>query len=83
MVGTSWDCTACGFYDFGYRTSCFKCKGDRGNAKLNKIGGPSRKPGSPAPNKKSGQPAGNTNKPGGLASKAGEPPPKSGPTASN
>eukprot|EP00971_Amphidinium_carterae_P294537 5847972-Amphidinium_carterae.1 len=41
MVGTSWDCGTCSFYNFGYRTECFACKRDRGNAKIKKAGGPS------------------------------------------
>eukprot|EP00971_Amphidinium_carterae_P148848 2950768-Amphidinium_carterae.1 len=31
-----WNST--GFNNFGYRTTCFQCKQDRGNAKLNKTG---------------------------------------------
>eukprot|EP00971_Amphidinium_carterae_P254624 5054985-Amphidinium_carterae.1 len=58
----------CGFYNFGYRTECFACKHARGNAKINRTGGPSSKPGSPA------------QKPGAPA---GEPPTKSGANAQN
>eukprot|EP00971_Amphidinium_carterae_P154816 3069700-Amphidinium_carterae.1 len=65
MAGSSWDCGTAGIYNFGYRTECFACKRARGNAKINRTGGPSSKPGSPAP------------KPGGPATKAGEPPTKS------
>eukprot|EP00971_Amphidinium_carterae_P298138 5924081-Amphidinium_carterae.1 len=47
-AGTSWDCTLCGFFNFGYRTTCFACKQKRGNAKIKKTGGPSSKSGGPA-----------------------------------
>eukprot|EP00971_Amphidinium_carterae_P332981 6467432-Amphidinium_carterae.1 len=66
MAGTFWNCGTCGFYNFGCRTDCFACKDARGNAKVNKTGGPSSKPGSLA------------RKPGSPATKAGEPPTKSG-----
>eukprot|EP00971_Amphidinium_carterae_P329141 6461432-Amphidinium_carterae.1 len=66
MAGTSWNSTTCGPHNFGYRTTCFACERDRGNAKLNKTGGPSSKPGRPASN------------PSGPAPKAGEPRTKSG-----
>eukprot|EP00971_Amphidinium_carterae_P247481 4914041-Amphidinium_carterae.5 len=26
FAGTSWNCTVCGFYNFGYRKACFQCK---------------------------------------------------------
>eukprot|EP00971_Amphidinium_carterae_P311468 6190521-Amphidinium_carterae.1 len=42
-AGTSWDCPICGFYNFGYRSTCFACKRDKGDAKLNKTGGPASK----------------------------------------
>eukprot|EP00971_Amphidinium_carterae_P013368 263593-Amphidinium_carterae.1 len=59
----------CGFYNFCYRTTCLACKLDRGNAKINKTGGPSSKPGAPA------------TKPGGPAGKASLPPTKTGPNS--
>eukprot|EP00971_Amphidinium_carterae_P057272 1132319-Amphidinium_carterae.1 len=79
MAGWAWHCTTCECYNFGYRTSCFRCSEPRGNAKLFKTPGPARKSGSPAPNtpkqqasnQKSGQPAGGTNKPGEAASMQG------------
>eukprot|EP00971_Amphidinium_carterae_P094957 1878955-Amphidinium_carterae.1 len=66
MPGTFWNCGTCGFYNFGYRTECFACNCARGNAKINKTGGPSSKPGSPA------------RKPKSSATKAGVPPTRSG-----
>eukprot|EP00971_Amphidinium_carterae_P038001 747226-Amphidinium_carterae.1 len=66
MAGTFWSCGTCGFYNFGYRTECFPCKCARGNAKINKTGGPPSKPGSLA------------RKPGLPATKAGGPPTRSG-----
>eukprot|EP00971_Amphidinium_carterae_P011791 232331-Amphidinium_carterae.1 len=47
MASTFWNCGTCGFYNFGYRTECFACKCARGNAKIQKTGGPASKPGSP------------------------------------
>eukprot|EP00971_Amphidinium_carterae_P208452 4135785-Amphidinium_carterae.3 len=35
FAGMSWNCTVCGFYNFGYRKTCFQCKQDHGNAKPN------------------------------------------------
>eukprot|EP00971_Amphidinium_carterae_P207074 4108542-Amphidinium_carterae.1 len=72
MAGWAWHCTSCECYNFGYRTSCFRCSEPQGNAKFFKTLGPAGKSGSPAPrtprqqagNRQSGQPAGGTNRSG-------------------
>eukprot|EP00971_Amphidinium_carterae_P307824 6117805-Amphidinium_carterae.1 len=47
-VGTSWDCAAFGFYNFGYRSACFACERGREDTKGSKAGGPRSKAGAPS-----------------------------------